>query len=106
MIFCVVALLMKHLLFAPPGVLSLREPKTKQCIHCKYFLEDDGFSKYGIFKKCSLFPKEKANNDYHLIHDGIEQYTGYLDCSTTREDESMCGKEGKRYIRKYAKKGN
>lgn len=104
MIFCVVALLVKSLLFEP--VLSLREqPNTKLCVHCKHFLEDDGFGKYGIFKKCSLFPKEKANNDYHLIH-GIEQYTGYLDCSTTREDESMCGKEGKMYIRKYAKKGN
>ena len=83
---------------------SVKEIKPKLCINCKYFVEDPTFGKFSKFNKCSLFSKDGENNIYNLVH-GVEQYNGGLYCSTTRETESMCGKEGKMFTRKYIKKG-
>lgn len=86
------------------STLSLKEPKPKLCINCKYFVEDPKFGKFGKFSKCSLFSKDGENDVYNLVH-GIEPYNGYFYCATSRSRESMCGQEGKMYKRKYTKKG-
>jgi len=84
------------ILFLP--ILSL---KPKLCIHCKYFITDNDTGKFG---KCSLFPKKE--NDIYMLVNGIHKDNiEYHYCSTSRELEHMCGKEGKLYKKKYIKKG-
>lgn len=89
------------LLFLP--ILSLKEIKPKLCINCKYFIEDKESGKFGKFNKCSLFQKDSIDNIYSLVH-GAEIDTGYFNCATARSRESMCGKEGKMYKKKYVKR--
>ena len=89
------------LLFLPS--LSLKEIKPKLCINCKYFIEDKESGKFGKFNKCSLFPKDSIDNIYNLVY-GAEVNEGYFYCATARSRESMCGKEGKMYKKKYVKK--
>uniref|UniRef100_A0A6C0LLE6 Uncharacterized protein n=1 Tax=viral metagenome TaxID=1070528 RepID=A0A6C0LLE6_9ZZZZ len=84
-------------------ILSLKEPKPKLCINCKYFVEDPKFGKFSKFNKCSLFSKDGETDIYNLVH-GIEPYNGYFYCATTRSRESMCGQEGKMFTRKYKKR--
>lgn len=87
------------LLFLP--ILSLKEIKPKLCTNCKYFITDNKTGKYG---RCSLFPKEETNI-YTLVN-GIREDNddNYNFCATSRSIENMCGKEGKKYKKKYTKK--
>ena len=62
---------------------------------------DGGIDKFG---KCSLFPKEGDNNNYHLVT-GDDRNTKHMYCSATRDNEMLCGKEGKMYKKKYIKRG-
>lgn len=88
------------ILFLP--ILSFKEIKSKLCINCEYFITDHDTNKFG---KCSLFPKEE-NNIYSLVN-GIHEDKNieYHYCSSARELEHRCGKEGKMYKKKYIKKG-
>ena len=76
------------LLFLPISSLKL-------CINCKYFITDNKLGKLG---KCSLFPKEKHNDLYDLVT-GAD--TEYMYCYATRNNETLCGKEGNLYKKKY-----
>lgn len=88
------------ILFLP--ILSFKEMKPKLCINCKYFITDNDTGK---FAKCSLFPR-KENDIYNLVYGINEDNIEYNYCSTSREQEDMCGKEGKMYKKKYIKKGH
>lgn len=76
------------LLFLPISSLNL-------CINCKYFITDNKLGKLG---KCSLFPKEEKKTLYDLVT-GVD--TDYMYCYATRDNESLCGKEGKLFRKKY-----
>ena len=82
-------------------ILSLKEMKPKLCINCKHFITDDRTGKFG---KCSLFPTRKPSDLYDLVT-GVERNTEYMYCSTTRDRDNLCGKEGKMYTKKYTKRG-
>ena len=75
---------------------------TKFCLNCRYFLDN---SYTGIqFGKCSQFPHIIEDNSYLITGTSIYQEIDYHYCSTARSSETMCGKEGKIYKRKYQKK--
>ena len=78
---------------------GVKEIKPKLCINCKHFITDDGSGKFG---KCSLFPTRKPSNFYDLVT-GVER-NEYMYCSTTRDQDNLCGKEGKMYKKKYMKR--
>jgi hypothetical protein len=82
-------------------ILSFKESKPKFCMNCKYFLTD---KKTDEFSKCSLFPLE-PNNETFLVN-GIlkDEILDYYYCTTTREFDDMCGKEGFLYKKKYQRK--
>lgn len=70
--------------------------KPKLCIDCKFFIKD--FFTSSKFGKCSLFPRDSIEeyNKYFLVNGkknnkNIDNYF----CSTAREFDNMCGKEGK-----------
>jgi hypothetical protein len=79
-------------------ILSLKEIKPKLCVNCRYFITDNGSGKFG---KCLLFPR-KENDNYMLVN-GIPDFIDYNYCSSSRELEYRCGKEGKMYKKKYTK---
>ena len=81
------------------------------CKNCKYFIPDDSFSSQIFYAKCAALPKIEnvdlkylvsgpTENDQHM-QDHIDDY--YY-CSTSRNFESLCGKEGKKYKKKYQRK--
>ena len=84
-------------------VLSFNVIKPKLCINCRYFITDNVDSK---FSKCSLFTKEENVNNYYVLVNGISEnkIIEYHYCRTSRQIETMCGKEGKMYKRKYIKR--
>jgi hypothetical protein len=61
--------------------------KPKFCLNCKYITENG---------KCSLFPKEN-DKIVNYIRD-IDYYHYY--CPVVRDNERMCGPEGKMYVKK------
>jgi len=70
--------------------------KTPLCVNCKFF--KNNFYTESKFGKCTKFPQNTI--DYTLV-DGISvKQQEYYYCSTAREMESMCGKEGKFYQHK------
>ena len=81
-------------------ILSFKEIKPKLCINCKYFLTDFASNKFG---KCLLFQKE-GNKVYKLVNGNHVDNDQYYYCVTARENENMCGKEGKMYKKRYIKK--
>jgi hypothetical protein len=84
-------------------VLSFNVIKPKLCINCRYFITDNVDSK---FSKCSLFTKEENVNNYYVLVNGIieNKIIEYHYCRTSRQIETMCGKEGKLHKRKYIKR--
>jgi len=72
---------------------SMRE---KFCINCKYFIKPTtgGLNE---FAKCSMFP---TNNPKYLI-DGRHRQSDYRYCYTARDFDSLCGKNGTKYKKKY-----
>jgi len=76
---------------------------TKFCVNCKHFIPSQTGIQYG---KCALFEREDANP--FLVTGGGEnkKNSHKLYCQTARDVEKMCGKEGKMYTRKYAKRVN
>lgn len=78
--------------------------KPKFCINCKYYIPDDKNKlEYG---KCSLFKYNIDKNDEKYLVTGIQIpiITEYSFCTLARNYDSMCGKEAKKYKRKYRKK--
>jgi len=77
----------------------------KICSNCKYFIPGDSFSPQLFYAKCAAFPSLKylvagpTENEQHIYH--IDDYHY---CSTSRNLESLCGKEGKKYRKKYKRK--
>jgi hypothetical protein len=67
----------------------------KLCIDCKFYKK--GLFTFSKFGKCTLFPTVNEP-DYFLVNgknkNNIECYHY---CSTARNFDSMCGKEGKFY---------
>jgi len=78
-------------------IISLKQSKSKICINCKYFIHDNSIGEYG---KCSLFPKKEG--DIKFLVNGINEKE-YSYCYTLRENDNMCGKEGKYYKKKMVK---
>lgn len=69
------------------------------CVNCRYFTKEIFMpSKFG---KCLVFPREDNTSDYFLVN-GRKQNTktDFSYCSTARNLEHMCGKEGKLYEKK------
>lgn len=73
------------------------QKKSKLCIHCKYF-KDNGSSP--IFGKCALFPSIYIAEN--LVAGTKDNYLTY--CSSARNNENLCGKEAKKFVRKYKKR--
>ena len=71
------------------------------CINCKYIIPDSFFISNNEFAKCLLYNKT-LNNDNYLVT-GIKmkkQKIEYSYCSISRNNENMCGKEGKDFIKR------
>jgi hypothetical protein len=85
-------------------IISLNNSKPKFCINCKHFIPDNN---NGIYGKCSLFQKENKNTINYLVN-GINDISQkeFFYCSTSRESNNMCGKEGKYYKKKRVKRVN
>ena len=79
-------------------VLSFKEITPKFCIHCKFFT--NRFMENNKFGKCSLFPKTERNIDYYVT--GIDKNVEFYYCSVARNNDDMCGKEGKKYVDKLS----
>ena len=85
------------------SIVSSLDIKPKFCKNCKYFLpgiEDK-------FGKCFMFRQKEI--DYFIVN-GINEvldlvdYSNYYYCVTARSNEDLCGKNAKKYKRKYIKK--
>jgi hypothetical protein len=82
-------------------IFSLKKVTPKLCINCKYFINDlSSDPKYG---KCSLFPTEVSSMNFFVT--GINNIDYYY-CSTARQYETLCGKEGNKYKNKPMKRSN
>jgi hypothetical protein len=80
-------------------IFSLKKVTPKLCINCKYFIKDpENGLEYG---KCSLFPTEVSSMNFFVT--GINNIDYYY-CSTARQYETLCGKEGNKYKNKPMKK--
>ena len=75
-------------------VFSLNEFSPKICINCKFFKNSVMID--NKFGKCSLYPTTERDDDFFVT--GIDKNVDYYYCSTVRNNDDMCGKEGKRYI--------
>ena len=75
-------------------VFSLNEITPKICINCKFFTKN--VMNDNIYGKCRLYPTTERNDDFFVT--GIEKNVDYYYCSTVRNNDHMCGKEGKKYI--------
>jgi len=80
-------------------VFSLNEITPKFCINCKFFT--NSFMTNSVYGKCCLFPKTERNIEFFV--NGVEKNIEYYYCSTARDINDMCGKEGKRYISNISK---
>jgi len=75
----------------------LNSTNPKLCVDCKFFKKDLFGNKYGT---CSLFEKTEISDNYNdFLVDGIvrRKKVKYHYCSTARNDDNMCGKDGKLY---------
>ena len=83
--------------------------KSRICANCRYFISQN----HAIYGKCLLFPKKYENvNEYKKQRELIEflvtgyekpkenKQSEYYFCSTARDSENMCGKEGKLFENK------
>jgi hypothetical protein len=81
------------------SIFSLKKNTPKLCINCKFFINDPIIG--NKFGKCSLFPTDRSDTNFLIT--GITNIDYYY-CSTTRQSENMCGKEGNKYKNKPNKK--
>ena len=68
----------------------------KLCVDCKFFKRDLFGNKFG---KCFLFEKTEIADKNDFLVDGIvrRKNVKYHYCSTARQSDNMCGKDGKLY---------
>lgn len=71
---------------------SLKEITPKFCINCKFFKKDLGSD--DKYAKCLFFTNIKYDNDY--LVNGLK-IIDYHYCSIARNNDNMCGKEGKMF---------
>jgi len=83
-------------------IMSVKQTKPKFCINCKYFISDNRASEFG---RCSIF-KIKDSTSADFLITGITNADDYSYCSTTRNYNHMCGKEGKYYKKNIVKNTN
>lgn len=76
------------------SVYSLEATPVKLCKNCKHFMLKSPFSNPEN-GKCSLFPILKV--DRNRFGSGYTTYIDYEKCQVVRNNDNMCGKEGKRY---------
>ena len=69
--------------------------EKKYCVNCKYYVRNP-FCK-DTFGKCAAFRKTTDSNEIDYLISGKEKIE-YKYCSTARENENLCGKEGKMYF--------
>lgn len=83
------------------SIFSAYEIKPKLCIDCKFFIKPN-FSIDNKFGKCSFFREKTIDDDKHYLVTGIKNKKKefYYFCSTSRNFQDMCGKEGKFYEKK------
>jgi len=74
------------------SVHSLEVKPVKLCANCKHFISKSPLQENG---KCSLFPILKV--DRNRFGSGYTSYIDYEKCAVVRNNDNMCGKEGKRY---------
>jgi hypothetical protein len=72
--------------------------KPKLCINCKHFITDNKDGEYG---QCAFFTRDESKINF--LVNGINQELYYY-CSSARNEEDMCGQEGKYYKKKIIKK--
>ena len=79
--------------------ISLNTPiKRKICVDCKFFIKD--LYTENKFGRCSLFIKP-TEDDYSIVDGSETNYVlRYNYCYNARQFDSMCGIEGKLYIKK------
>ena len=82
-------------------VFSLNEITPKLCVNCKFFMNN--FLDDNKFGKCSLFQKTEMDIDINYFVTGIKKKSDLQFCSIARNYDSMCGKEGKKYVNKRDK---
>ena len=68
---------------------------TKFCVNCKHFME---VGSSPLFAKCALFPKDYDKS--YLVSGTKSISESFYYCSTARQQESLCGEEGKMFKRK------
>jgi hypothetical protein len=68
----------------------------KFCVNCKHF--KPAIISHPVFAKCKLFPKELDNNSDFLVLGNPKKEYNY--CSIARQNENMCGTDGKCYEKK------
>ena len=76
-------------------VFSLNEIKPNLCVNCRFFTKS--FILGNQYGRCCLFPKTEMDID---LVTGIKKEPQYQFCSIARHYDDMCGKEGKKYIKK------
>ena len=69
----------------------------KFCVNCKYFIKNP-FSKNN-YGRCAIFTKENEYTKIDYLITGKRKIE-YKFCSSAREDEKMCGINGKYFIEK------
>ena len=84
-------------------IFALNEVTPKLCINCKFFRKPSFFLSDNKYGKCSFFP-EKKERDIDYFVTGIEKNVDFHFCCIARNNDDMCGKEGKKYINKLDKK--
>jgi hypothetical protein len=73
------------------------------CKNCKYILPDSFFIPNNDFAKCALYNKIKNDENYLVTGKIKKENIEYTYCSIARNDENMCGQEGKDFISKFNK---
>ena len=86
-----IILIFFSIVFTP--IFSLDKVVPKFCVNCKHFLKPVHYigDSYG---RCSFFPQI---DDGEFYVTGTKSIYAYNYCTTARQCENMCGKEGKKY---------
>ena len=69
----------------------------KHCVNCKHFVKNPFC--HDTFGKCSAFRRKNENHYIDYLISGKEKIE-YKFCASAREDNNLCGPEGKLYMEK------
>ena len=91
-------------LFSSFSFYFVKSYKPKFCVNCKYFIQDHSLSKMVKYGRCTKFPKENQNEmEYLITGEKNKAVDSFHYCTTVRDCDDKCGKEGKYYRRKSVK---